>query len=506
MDRENEIRAFKPEEYWTIEALLKKGTTDPFSATLIKINDKPIGKFDIKTKNDAEIIAKALQKASLSITSIKRTEVKKNPLPPFTTSTLQQTASSRLKYSAKKTMMLAQRLYENGYITYMRTDAVNLSHDSVTAAKEWLTRELGQNYALPTPRIFTGKSKLAQEAHEAIRPTNLTRPEEISVEDEAERKLYRLIWQRFLACQMPHAVFDATSIDIDAQLITNNSQPLTSEKPKIYTLRANGNIMKFDGFLKIYPQTFEEKILPQLTEGPFTGTREIKPLQHFTEPPPRFTEARLIKTLEEFGIGRPSTYVPIISVIQSRNYVRKEAGRFTPTEIGEMVNKMLVEHFPDIVDINFTASMEEKLDLVAAGTEKWQELLAIFYKPFNENLEKKYALVEKENPDEKTDIVCEKCGKPMVIKFGRFGKFLACTGFPDCKNTKNIASREPKKLGLPCPTCVTGELVERFTNKGRRRVFWGCSRYPECDYATWKNPLAKAEPDEEAVDASETES
>ncbi len=480
VDRENEIRAFKPEEFWSIAALLKKaGASDALvSADLIRLNDKALEKFDIKDAAYAQKLAADLKSAAYSVASVKKTETKKNPLPPFTTSTLQQTASSRLGYSAKKTMMFAQMLYEKGLITYMRTDAVNLSKESVLAAQQWLKTELGEQYALPEPRVFTGKSKLAQEAHEAIRPTKLIRAEDIEVKEEAERKVYRLIWERFVASQMPQAVFDATSVDIAAKGATDT-----------YTLRANGNMMKFDGYLKIYGQKVEEKEIPSLSEGEKLTVQEIKPEQHFTEPPARFTEARLIKTLEEYGIGRPSTYVPIISVIQSRNYVKKEGGSFVPTEIGEIVNKILTKNFPEIVDINFTATMEEKLDLVAAGNERWQELLQNFYTPFNANLEAKYLSVDKEFEDEKTTEVCEKCGKPMVIKFGRFGKFLACTGFPECKNAKPYGQAAPKKIGLKCPKCLTGEVVEKWTRRGRKKMFWGCDRYPDCDFASWNNPL-----------------
>ncbi len=511
VDRENEIKAFKPEEYWTIEALITEPKSKKtFEAGLAKINGKAVEKFEIKTKQQAETIAKDLASGNIKVAQIKKTEVKKNPLAPFTTSTLQQTASSRLGYSAKKTMMMAQRLYENGFITYMRTDAVNLSADSVLMAKNWLTKELGSEYALETPRVFTGKSKGAQEAHEAIRPTKMMRPEEMPVEEEAERKVYRLIWQRFVASQMPQAIFDSTQIEVEAKGAKDT-----------YTLRGSGSMMKCEGFLKIYPQTFEEKEIPALTDGQdLTGKADIQPNQHFTEPPPRYSEAKLIKTLEEYGIGRPSTYVPIISVIQVRNYVKKEAGRFIPTDIGELVNKILSKHFPEIVDINFTAHMEEKFDEVAEGKEKWQQLLSDFYKPFETNLEKKYIEVDKEFEDEKTNEVCDcagkgsteksecvhegACGKPMIIKYGRFGKFLACSGFPDCKNTKNIAKPE-LLIGLKCPKCTTGDVIEKHTNKGRKRTFWGCNRYPECDWASWTNPLGKPKEKDETPETAETE-
>ncbi len=484
VDRENEIRAFKPQEYWDISVLFKKVKgAGMVEASLIKIDEKSIEKFDIGTKSAADALAAALKTGSYSITGIKKTETRKNPLPPFTTSTLQQTASSRLGFSAKKTMMFAQNLYENGLITYMRTDSVNLSKESISVAREWINKDLGPQYLLDAPRTFATKSKGAQEAHEAIRPTHITHPDDITVADEAARKLYRLIWQRFIATQLPPAVFDATSIDIQ-----------TADKK--YTLRANGNMMKFDGFLKIYPQSFEEKELPELAEGEKLTAADVKPAQHFTEPPPRYSEAKLIKTLEEYGIGRPSTYVPIISVIQARNYVRKEAGRFIPTEIGELVSKVLTQNFPEIVDVNFTAQIEEKLDAVAEGTQEWHQLLADFYTPFSKHLEEKYLSVEKEHTDELTDDKCEKCGKPMMIKFGRFGKFLACSGFPECKNAKNMGGVEPVQIGMKCPKCLVGEIVVKQTRKGRKKIFWGCNRYSKeggCDWASWTDPTKTPE-------------
>ncbi len=507
VDRENEIRAFKPEEYWSISAKLKTQnsklkTEDGFEADLIKVAGKVLDKFDIKTKADAEKIAADLKNASYSVTSVKKTETKKNPSGPFTTSTLQQTASTRLGYSAKKTMTLAQILYENGHITYMRTDSLNLSKESQAAAAEYLQTTFGEKYV--SVKSYHTKSKGAQEAHEAVRPTKLTHPDELPVSDEAVRKLYRLIWQRFLASQMPHAVFDATQVDVE-----------TADKK--YTLRANGNTMKFDGFLKVYPQSFEEKQLPVLAEADKLKLEKVTPDQHFTEPPGRYSEAKLIKTLEEFGIGRPSTYVSIISVIQARNYVRKEGGRFHPTEIGEMVSKLLTTHFPQVVDIGFTAKIESELDEVAEGTIVWQAPLREFYDPFAKLLEEKYASVEKENPDEATDEVCActgkssspnskcehegSCGKPMIIKFGRFGKFLACSGFPECKNAKNVNRAEALTINMKCPKCLEtperkdnpGDVVVKQTRKGRKRMFWGCSRYPDCTFATWNDPTKTPE-------------
>ncbi len=474
-EREDEIRAFKSQEYWSIQAIL--GQEQLFEASLAKINGEVLNKLAIKNKEGADEIVHDLEKADYLVESVSKKEVKRNPLPPFTTSTLQQTAAKHLHFSAKKTMFLAQRLYENGHITYMRTDSVNLSRQSTSAAKKWLEENLGARYASQAPRAFKTSSKGAQEAHEAIRPTDiLNTPESITLAEEGEKKLYRLIWQRFIASQMPQAIFDSTTIEIKAGK---------------YLLRASGNILKFDGYLKIWRQKFEEKTLPDIREGEKLKLEEIKSNQHFTEPPPRYSEATLIKALEEHGIGRPSTYAPTLSVIQERNYVEKTEGRLHPTPIGESVNKILTKHFPDIVDINFTAQMEDDLDKISAGKKKWQEPIKEFYEPFIKNLETKYKEVEKvAKPEpEKTDEVCEKCGKPMVIRSGRFGKFMACSGFPECKNTKKIISAL-KSTGLKCEKCGEGGIVQRFTRKGKR-MFWGCSRFPQCDFATWENPVKK---------------
>jgi DNA topoisomerase I len=497
VEREEEIRAFKPQEYWTIEVIFKTERGDTFKASLAKINGETVKKFDIGDKEKASQIAGELLKASAQILDVTKKETSKNPLPPFTTSTLQQGGASRLGYSAKKTMFLAQKLYEKGLITYMRTDSLNLSKDSLAAAKSWLEKSFGEKYSADAPRFFKGKSRLAQEAHEAIRPTDINKtPETLKLKEAAEKKMYTLIWQRFTASQMPKAVFDATTVDIQAK-----------NENKEYALRANGNILKFDGYLKVWPQNFSENELPTISRGETLETDAVNPEQHFTEPPPRYSEATLVKALEEHGIGRPSTYAPIISTVQTRNYVHKEKGRLHPTEIGELVNKVLVEHFPNIVDIEFTAKMEEDLDMVAEGKEKWQKSIGDFYGPFEKHLEEKYESVEKAVADEETDEKCEKCEKLMVIKFGRFGKFLACSGFPDCKNTKTLSGQkaEPKKTGIKCEKCGEGELVERRVSRGRARgkMFWGCNRYPECDEATWENPAqAKEEKSTEPDDSS----
>ena len=318
-----------------------------------------------------------------------------------------------------------------------------------------------------------------QEAHEAIRPTHvLEHPDAIALTDAGEKKLYKMIWQRAVSSQMPAAKIALTAADATAGK---------------YTLRANGQQIIFDGYLKVWPQKFSEKTLPDLAKDDKLSQKAITPFQHFTEPPPRFSEATLIKALEEHGIGRPSTYAPTLSVIQTRNYVQKEQGKFKPTEIGELVNKVMTEHFPQIVDIDFTAKMEEQLDNVAHGKEKWQQVIGDFYIPFAKNLEEKYEEVKKSTlvQEEMTDQKCEKCGKSMMIKYGRFGKFLACSGFPDCKTTKALPKEPPKSIGMKCPKCGEGDVIERKVSKGRARgkMFWGCNRYPKCDYASWTNPL-----------------
>ena len=480
VEREQEIKAFKPQEYWSITALLSHMKKE-FEAMVSRVGDKDIGKLDIKNEKWAKEITEDIRSADISVGSVVKKETKRNPLPPFSTSTLQQAASGRLHFSAKQTMMLAQRLYESGSITYMRTDSFNLSKESLIAAKTWITKEFGKEYAVSAPRVFKSKSKLTQEAHEAIRPTNPAKlPDDIK--DEKQRKLYELIWQRFIASQMPQAIFDATSIEITAK-----------GKKDVYALKANGNILRFDGFLKVWPSKITEKELPELKDGDTPELKEINPEQHFTEPPPRYNEASLVKVLEEYGIGRPSTYAPIISVIQDRGYVEKNSNRrFEPTETGVIVNKVLSEHFADIVDVGFTASIEKDFDSIASGRRNWQAIVENFYKPFDENLEKKYEEVKKEEFIEETDEKCETCGKNMIIKYGRFGKFMACSDYPECKTTKSLKA-PPQEIGMECPTCGDkgGQVIIRRTKRGK--VFFGCSRYPDCDYASWTNPMEPKE-------------
>ncbi len=482
VERENEIKNFKPEEYYTIFAVLQKPhnpksklqIANTLEATLYKIDDEIIPKLGIKTEKEAKKIASDLEKCEFSISKIEKKEIIKNPPAPFTTSSLQQTGANRLGYSAKQTMRLAQGLYEKGLITYMRTDSLSLSKESVRQASDWIEKNFGKKYASQTPRFFKTKSRLAQEAHEAIRPTdaNLT-PEKIKIENNQEKKIYDLIWRRFIASQLPQAIFDSTRVEIEAK---NKSS---------HKLQANGSTLRFDGFLKVWLTKFEEKELPELKENEKLNLIEIKPTQHFTEPPARYNDASLVKTLEKFGIGRPSTYAPIISIIQERNYVIKnENKKFVPTEIGEAVNKLLVAHFPEIIDIGFTAKMEKELDEIAEGKIDWRKIIKEFYGPFAKNLEEKMNTVEKQEiAVEKIDKNCDVCGKPMIVKYGRFGKFLACSRFPECKNTKSYS--DSIDLGS-CPKCQEGKIVMRRTKK--RRMFYGCSRYPKCDFVSWKKP------------------
>ena len=472
VEKEEEIKKFVPQEYWSIEALLKKqGDTTEFVANLAKKNDQTIDKLEVKSKKEADDILSALNSAEYKIKSVQKKETKRNPLGPFTTSTLQQTASNKFGYSAKMTMSLAQRLYEQGHITYHRTDSLNLSQLSLDAAEKFITQQFGKEYH--NFRKFKAKGK-AQEAHEAIRPTVADRtPESMkSSLDARQYKIYNLIWQRFLASQMTPAIFDSTAIEITANE---------------YTFGVNGQMLKFDGFLKVYPMKFSEADLPALKEGETLDLVKIDSLQHFTEPPARYNEASLIKALEKYGIGRPSTYAPIMSTIQDRNYVSKnEQKRFVPSEMGNIVNEILVKNFPEIVDIDFTAKLEKELDEVAEGKDTWQKTCKDFYIPFAKNLKAKYEDVPKENLDIQTDKVCPKCNKPMIEKMGRFGRFYACTGFPECKHTESLTSAA-EKIDIVCPKCKTGKLTAKKTRRGK--IFYGCDTYPTCDFALWDKPL-----------------
>ncbi|RJQ35973.1 type I DNA topoisomerase [Candidatus Parcubacteria bacterium] len=490
VEREREIQAFKPQEYWTIAANVhpEKRKQDIFSARLVRINNETLDKFAIPNEQEAKAITARLEQATWTVIGIETKAVSKKPPTPFTTSTLQQESFRRLGFSARQTMRIAQQLYEGmdlagegstGLITYMRTDSLNLSEESLARAQSAIGTLFGKSYAAGARRFKT-KAKGAQEAHEAIRPTDPARtPDSIrSSLDRQQFRLYDLIWRRFMASQMPEALFEAVSVDIAVA---------PQEANDAYTFRANGQTQKFDGFLAAWPVKIEEVSLPQLAKDEALGLDAVVPEQHFTEPSPRFSEASLIKALEQAGIGRPSTYAPTIATIQDRNYVEKdEQKRLRPTEIGNIVNDLLVEHFPEIVDIQFTAKMEEELDEIAEGKRAWRPVIGEFYEPFAKHLAEKYEVVERRTPVEETNEVCEKCGKPMLVKYGRFGKFLACSGFPDCKNAKPMPKDPPKSTGVRCPECGQAEILERRTRKGR--MFFGCGRYPDCKYATWNDP------------------
>ncbi|PIU47291.1 type I DNA topoisomerase [bacterium (Candidatus Gribaldobacteria) CG07_land_8_20_14_0_80_33_18] len=433
VEREKEIENFIAQEYWTIVATLLKIKNNEFEALLVKKGDEIIPKLGIKTKEEAEKIVKDLEGVEYKVINVEKKEVKRNPLPPFTTSTLQQEAWKKFHFPAKMTMSIAQNLYEKGFCTYHRTDSLNLSDVSLFGARKFIIDNYGKEYWAGFLRKFKTKSKTAQEAHEAIRPSDPNKtPEALKNQaklEDIQFKLYDLIWRRFIASQMAQASFDSTKVEIEA---------------KGYTFQTNGSVLKFDGFLKIYPIKYKETELPPLETNEILELIKIDPSQHFTQPPARYNEATLIKALEENGIGRPSTYAPILATVQGRNYIRKDKFRaFRPTEIGMVVNDMLVAHFPEIVNIGFTAKMEEDLDKIAQGEQNWVEILKEFYTPFEENLQKKYQEIKKsditELPTEKT---CPKCNAPILIRLGKFGKFYACSGFPKCKYTAPLEKSE----------------------------------------------------------------
>ncbi|MCX6806942.1 MAG: type I DNA topoisomerase [Candidatus Berkelbacteria bacterium] len=488
VEREREIENFKPEEFWQIWAELEKDKQQ-FKATLVAKDGKSIygersrtiksdtdpsrvgsprfGKagFTLRAEADAKKILTDLKGAKYKIEDIKEQEAKRYPPPPFITSTLQQEAFHQFSFSAKKTMYLAQQLYEKGLISYHRTDSTNLSQLAVNSARKYIKENFGNRYLPDIPRIYKTKVLKAQEAHEAIRPTHFNKDK---IKDEKiERdyqKLYNLIWTRTLASQMKEAVLDTMKVEIQA---------------KNYTFLAEGQNVKFDGFLKVYPVSIKETILPKLTINEILKLIDLIKKQDFTKPSARFTEASLIKALEKEGIGRPSTYAPIISTVQDRGYVGKSKQYLFPQEMGMIVNDLLVKHFPDIVDLKFTAKMEEELDDVAEGKKKYKDVMSGFWGPFSKNLAKKEKNVSKNDvAQEETKEVCEKCKAKMVVRVGRFGKFLACSKYPECKSTKPFI----KTMGKSCPKCKKGEMIERKNKKGQ--IFYGCSRYPKCDFAS----------------------
>lgn len=486
LDREKEINKFEPEEYWSIDGEFVKGKST-FDASFFALNGK---KFELKSEEDVQVVLKELKNNEFEVTDVTKKERKRNPAVPFTTSSLQQEAARKLNFRAKKTMMLAQQLYEGidlgkegtiGLITYMRTDSTRVSEVAQSEAVDYITNQYGKEY-LPASKRKEKKNANAQDAHEAIRPTSILR-EPNSLKEHLSRdqlRLYRLIWERFTASQMAPAIMDTMSVDlINGQV----------------TFRANGSKIKFPGFMKVYvegtdDQTEEKSnMLPNLKEGDKVVKKDIEPKQHFTQPPPRYTEARLVKTLEELGIGRPSTFAPTLDTIQKRGYVTLDNKRFVPTELGEVVSVLLMEFFPEILDVEFTAKMEQDLDYIEEGKENWVKIIDEFYQGFEKRLEvAEKEMQEIEIKDEPAGEDCEQCGSPMVYKMGRYGKFMACSNFPECRNTKAIV----KEIGVKCPTCKEGNIIERKSKK--RRIFYGCDRYPECEFISWDKPIARSCP------------
>jgi len=490
-DREEEIRAFQPEEYWTLTAVLQKKGEPKFEAKLYKLFDK---KADIKNSEQMQKVLEALGGASFCVAAVARKEKYRRPPQPFITSTLQQEAYRKLNFTARKTMSVAQQLYEGlelgkegstGLITYIRTDSTRVSAAAKEEARKYVEEKFGKKYVggdLAAPLSKAG----VQDAHEAIRPTSVQRePEKIKQYLTPDQyKLYKLIWSRFVASQMAPAVFDTTTVDIGAG---------------DFLFRAAGSIMKFPGFMKVYIESADEaekdkegdSALPPLNTGDRLALISLEPKQHFTQPPPRYTEATLVKALEEKAIGRPSTYAPIIETILKRGYVVRENKQLRPTELGMVVVELLKKHFREIIDVEFTASMEEKLDRIEDGELDWISVLESFYRPFMHTMKKADEEIGKvEVKDEESEEICEQCGRKMVVKTGRYGKFLACPGFPQCRQTKPLL--EP--AGVKCPKCGE-ELVARYTKKGKR--FFGCSRYPDCDYLTWDKPVEKKQKETE---------
>lgn len=523
VEKEKEIKGFVPEEFWqVIVELNKKNSEDFFEAILIQKDEEKISKLSIKNKKEAEKIKNALQNAKYQVEDLKSEIKKRYPSPPFTTSTLQQEAARRFNFSAKRTMQIAQGLYEEGLITYMRTDSVSVSNLALNQAREVIKDKFGQSYLPEQTRFYKTKQVRAQEAHEAIRPTDLARFEILGDPDRV--KLYDVIRKRMIASQMKEAEFVETKVDISAKTPKNN-----------FIFQTTGNRVQFDGFLKIYGESEKEETLPKLAKSDALDLKKLHLNQQFTQPPARYTEGTLIKELEKRGIGRPSTYAPTLATIIDRGYIEKLQGKLLPKDIGVVVSDLLVEHFPEIVDYQFTSKMEDELDSIAEGKLRWQEVLDKFYQPFSKNLNLKIKEVEKSKLEEETDKKCPECGKNLKIKLGRFGKFLACSGFPDCKYThplienhldksqgteiaKKVSKESCPKCGkkltfkegkygaflacegypeckytknieieakVKCPSCQ-GKIVQKRTRRGK--IFWGCSNYPKCKTAFWDEP------------------
>ena len=484
VEREKEVLAFNPEKYFTISAtFFSLDKKRKIQAELFKINSENIQEPGIESEAEVKKILKNLLDSSAQVFEIARKELKKSPLAPFTTSTMQQESYSRLRYSAKQTMMLAQQLYEKGFITYMRTDSVNLSKDSVSSAREFIQQSFGKEYLPEKPNFYKTKSKMAQEAHEAVRPTNaFLVPEEFKIknEDAKQAKLYELIWRRFVSCQMEKAVVSQESVVVEASFKKDN-----------YYFKANGQKILFDGYLKASSSTTKELILPSLEKSEGLVINDPKLEEHFTQPPPRFNDASLVKMLESLGIGRPSTYASIISTLTARDYVsRTESKSLQSTNLGVLVTDLLTHHFNNIVDYQFTAKIEDEFDEIADKGADWRKMIKNFYEPFHENLLKKEAEVTRAEATERPSTeLCDKCGSSMVVKYGRYGEFLGCSKYPECSNIKKIP-KPSQDTGILCPGCGEkdgGKVVMRRT-KARKRIFYGCSRWPQCNFASWKRP------------------
>ncbi|QKS71449.1 type I DNA topoisomerase [Paenalkalicoccus suaedae] len=483
IDRENEINAFEPEEYWSIMASLTKDGQE-FEAKFTQVDGK---KKELQSEEDVKEVLSKLNGNDFMIEEVKKRERKRNPVVPFTTSSLQQEAARKLNFRAKKTMMIAQQLYEGidlgksgtvGLITYMRTDSTRISDTAKNEARDYIINQYGEEYT-SKEEVKQKKSQNSQDAHEAVRPTSVDLdPKTVKANLSRDQfRLYKLIWERMVASQMAPAILDTMSVDL-----VNNG----------VTFRANGSKLKFPGFMKVYIEGNDDgkeekdRLLPDLQEGEVSKAESIEPAQHFTQPPPRYTEARLVRTMEELGIGRPSTYAPTLDTIQRRGYVALDEKRFVPTELGTIVLEMIAEFFPEILNVEFTASMESNLDSIEDGEQSWVGIIDHFYKDFEKRLQ--YAeeeMKEVEIKDEPAGEDCEKCGHEMVYKMGRYGKFMACSNFPECRNTKAIV----KDIGVKCPTCKEGNIVERKSKK--RRIFYGCDRYPECEFISWDKPIAR---------------
>ena len=480
-DKEEEIKSFEPKEYWTVDCVLKKGRKK-FPIKLTKHDNK---KIEINNEEEANKIINDLSQNDYRVEKVKKGSRAKNPLPPFTTSTLQQEASKKLNFITKRTMSIAQALYEGvdvkgfgtvGLITYMRTDSVRISEEAQGKAIDFIKQSYGEEYIPKELRVYKGKKNI-QDAHEAIRPSHIEITPEVAKASltPEQYKLYTLIWKRFIASQMSSCELSTNSIDI----VNGN-----------YTFKASGSTIKFDGFMKVYDYKTEEEdndvLLPELEEGEVLEPASIEGKQHFTQPPARYTEASFVKLLEEKGIGRPSTYVPTISTLLSREYVVREKKNLIPTELGFIVNNIMCDYFKQIVDVDFTAGMERKLDYIEEGSEEWKSVVGEFFAPLQQAIEKAEKEISKVVIEDKvSDVPCDKCGRMMVIKKGRYGTFLACPGYPECKNAKPIV----EELDVPCPKCG-GKILVKRSKKGKK--FFGCSNYPECDFVSWNEPIKEA--------------